>query len=114
MALLGLFPRHPYSAVPDPSNWQLWRNSPNALQQWSESPGPWQGAMAFRMRFGFQDPDALLETAPAIVRGDADNMTVSWRLAACPYFGCSRGMRFDDDCCAGRRDRLSVGRFPGG
>src|SRR6266852_9766196 len=33
LALLGLIPRHPYSAVPFPSNWQLWRNFPDAMQQ---------------------------------------------------------------------------------
>jgi hypothetical protein len=36
LALLGLVPRHPYSAVPFPSNWELWRNFPDALQQSSE------------------------------------------------------------------------------
>jgi hypothetical protein len=29
---LGLIPRHPYSAVPFPSNWELWRNLPDATQ----------------------------------------------------------------------------------
>ena len=33
LALLGLVPRHPYSAVPFPSNWELWRNFPDAPQQ---------------------------------------------------------------------------------
>jgi hypothetical protein len=34
LALLGLIPRHPYSAIIFPSNWQLWRNFPDALQHW--------------------------------------------------------------------------------
>jgi hypothetical protein len=29
----GPLPRHPYSAVPFPSNWELWRNFPDAMQQ---------------------------------------------------------------------------------
>jgi hypothetical protein len=33
LALLSLVPRHPYSAVPFPSNWQMWRNFPDATQQ---------------------------------------------------------------------------------
>src|SRR6476620_3949471 len=33
LALLGLVPRHPYGVVPFPSNWELWRNFPDALQQ---------------------------------------------------------------------------------
>src|SRR5260221_4362216 len=32
LAHLGLIPRHPYSAVPFPSNWELWRNLPDATQ----------------------------------------------------------------------------------
>src|ERR1700721_586661 len=33
LALWTSFPREPYSAVPPPSNWQLWRNSPPAAQR---------------------------------------------------------------------------------
>src|SRR5271169_3725642 len=34
LAPFGPHPRHPYSAVPLPSNWELWRNFPDATQQW--------------------------------------------------------------------------------
>src|SRR5712692_4121057 len=40
LALLGLIPRHPYSAVPFPSNWKLWRNFPDAMQQSSAAARP--------------------------------------------------------------------------
>ena len=33
LALVSLVPRHPYSAVPFPSNWELRRNFPDAVQQ---------------------------------------------------------------------------------
>jgi hypothetical protein len=30
---LSLIPRHSYSAVPLPSNWEMWRYLPDAMQQ---------------------------------------------------------------------------------
>src|SRR5664279_4225088 len=40
LAHVGLIPRHPYSAVPFPSNWKLWRNFPDAMQQSSAGGAP--------------------------------------------------------------------------
>src|SRR5260370_6733693 len=70
LALLRPLPRHPYSAVPFPSNWQLWRKFPDALQQSSEvriSNHPSLSA------------ENLMEPPPQLPVGDVGNMTVSWR-----------------------------------
>jgi hypothetical protein len=37
VALQGLIPRHPYSAVPLPSNWELWRKFTDAMQQFGSN-----------------------------------------------------------------------------
>jgi hypothetical protein len=46
---LGLVPRHPYSAVPFPSNCELWPNFPDAMQQRG-----WKGEIPARFGFGKQ------------------------------------------------------------
>src|SRR6266481_10058124 len=96
LALLGLIPRHPYSAVPFPSNWELWRNFPDALQQSSEGKdfGPSPNRVPRELRSGWyllNGADGLGELQPELPVGHARNMTVSWRWRRCGRFERSLG-----------------------
>jgi hypothetical protein len=71
---LGPHPRHPYSADIFPSNWQLWRNFPDATQQWRD---------LWRSRARGPLPRELL---PQLLVGEARNITVSWHLWLARYF----------------------------
>ena len=75
-------PRHPYSADMFPSNWELWRNFPDAMQQWCGL-------------FGSVGPNRLLPpgTTAAIAgwRGAQYDGIVAF--AACGYFERSPGVR---------------------
>jgi hypothetical protein len=87
LALVSLVPRHPYSAVPLPSNWQLWRNFPDALQQSSQVKNLRRGLQAVLAKPGAARVDGsgsdcrAWEPLSQLPVGDVDNMTVSWRKA---------------------------------
>src|SRR5664279_1810024 len=86
IARLGLVPRHPYSAVPFPSNWQFWLNFPDAMQQSIGSQG-----------FAAPRSDAATDLGPVrepprqLSVGDTHNMTVSWRRRLAHISGAAGG-----------------------
>src|ERR1700730_2356426 len=88
----SLIPRHPYSAVPLPSNWELWLNFSDAVQQSAarqKNPG------VPNCCFGVGPKVASMEffagTATALVRWRCAQYDGILALAACEHFGRSRG-----------------------
>src|SRR5690348_16445261 len=68
MALLSLFPGIHIAHVPLPSNWELWRNSPDALQQSITLP-----KASSRLDEGIGTSVPLLRRTPDAVPGGAAN-----------------------------------------
>src|SRR6267142_5698415 len=106
----SLIPRHPYSAVPLPSNWELWLNFSDAVQQsaarqkkpgvpnWCFGAGAKVGPWSFSR-----------ELRPHLSVGGVRNMTVSWPWRLASISGAAGG-EFDDGCVVDRWDWLAIGR----
>src|ERR1700682_606417 len=119
MARLSLIPRHPYSAVPFPSNWQLWRNFPDAMQQTPKAKRKLRKAKR-KLRNGSRILRAVstLMTHPRVYTGTAA-INAGWRCAqydgivaraAGEHFGRRLRGEFNGGPVIGRGDRLSIGR----
>src|SRR6266571_6921760 len=89
VSALSLIPRHPYSAVPLPSNWELWLNFPDAVQQSPRSKKidvpNWCCGSDLRSVNG-----VFCGTAPTFVRWRCAQYDGIVALAACEHFGRSR------------------------
>src|SRR6267378_460081 len=89
VSALSLIPRHPYSAVPLPSNWELWLNFPDAVQQSLQSKINWRAQLV--LRSGSNVNGVFSGTAPTFVRWRCAQYDSILALAACEHFGRSRG-----------------------
>ena len=84
----GPLPRLPYSAVPFPSNWELWRNFPSAMQQSPEGKNLLEpGRRAGReLRSGSYSPQVFAGTVTPIPGWRCVHYDGIVALAACEHF----------------------------
>src|ERR1700682_3931112 len=84
----SLIPRHPYSAVPLPSNWELWLNFSDAVQQSAaRQKKTWRAQLVLRSGSKGPSMEFFAGTATALVRWRCAQYDGILALAACEHFG---------------------------